>query len=318
MRRPAAVWAIEAGLACLGLALWGWSARKHQAWRGLSSALATDRIAVVEVYGPIFDTSDTLRWMHRIERGLPRVKAVILDIDSPGGGVEASQEILSEVMRLRGKGLKVVASMGSECASGGYYIATGADKVLAHPGTLTGSIGVIMEVASAEKLLRWAGIRYDTIQSGAYKDTGSFARNMRPDERRVLQDVVDDVYDQFVQAVVDGRKAGLAEGWQASTGEKRQPTDGELKAYVRSLADGRVYTGRQAYDSGLVDQLGDFDDAVDLASDMAGIQGSPELVVPKQHVPFLERLTGMDFSQVSAWLKHASPRASMRLCYMAR
>ncbi len=318
MRRPAAWWAAGAGLACLGLALVAWSGHRRSAWHGFSSPLAVNRVAVVEIDGPIFDTGDTLRWMRRIERGLPRVKAVVLDIDSPGGGVEPSQEILAEVMRLRGKGLKVVASMGGECASGGYYIASGADKVLAHPGTLTGSIGVIMEMASAEKLLNWAGIRYETVQSGAYKDTGSFARRLRPDERRVLQGVVDDVYDQFVQAVVDGRKAGLIEGWQATHGEKRRPSDEELTGYVRSLADGRVYTGRQAYDNGLVDQLGDFDDAVDLACDLAGIPGKPELVVPRRHVPFLERLTGMDFSQVSAWLKHASPRASMRLCYMAR
>lgn len=305
-------------MVCLSLALWGWSSRKHLPWRSLSSSLTGDRVAVVEIYGPIFDTTDTLHWMHRIEHGFPRVKAVVLDIDSPGGGVEPSQEILDEVMRLRGKGLKVVVSMGSECASGGYYIASGADKVLAHPGTLTGSIGVIMEVVSAEKLLHWAGIRYETVQSGAYKDTGSFARNMRSDERRVLQDVVDDVYDQFVQAVADGRKAGLTEGWQTNSGEKRKPTDAELINYVKRLADGRVYTGRQAYDYGLVDQLGDLDDAVDVACELANIQGSPELVVPKKHVPFLERLTGMDFSQVSVWLKHASPRASMRLCYMAR
>jgi protease-4 len=278
-----------------------------------------DKIALVRLYGPIFDVSAPVQWMGKLEKGSPKVKAVILDIDSPGGGVAASQELYDAVLRLRKKGIKVVACMGSEAASGGYYVACAADRIVAQPGTLTGSLGVIMEMANAEKLLKWAGVRFEVIKSGAFKDTGNFARAMTPQERRILQDVVDDVYDQFVGAILQGRRAALAEAWDKWYGKKgAKPSPSQLKQYVQTLADGRIYSGRQARDLGLVDKLGSFNDSLDLACDLAGIKGEPSLVAPRNHVPFLQRLTGVNWVPLASWWRNATPRGSMRLCYLAR
>jgi protease IV len=186
------------------------------------------------------------------------IKAIILRIDSPGGGVASSQEIYEEVRRVRSGGKLVVASLGSVAASGGYYVACVADRIFANAGTVTGSIGVIVQLANAEELLRKVGVEATVITSGPFKDSGNPTRTLRPEERQVFQSLVDDVYQQFVAAVAQGRNL---------------PVD-----QVRQAADGRIYTGRQAKDLRLVDELGSLHDAIAYAASTVGIVGKPKLV----------------------------------------
>jgi len=199
------------------------------------------------------------------------VKAIVLRIDSPGGGVVPSQEIYDAVKRVRNKNNKmVIASMGTVAASGGYYIAAATDRIIANPGTLTGSIGVIMELANLEGLLKKIGVESLVVKSGRYKDIGSPLRKMREDDRRILQSVMDDVHRQFIQAVAEGRSLDVAE--------------------VQPLADGRIFTGRQAREMKLVDELGDLEDAIRLAADLAGIEGEPKVVEPRKRFSIRELL----------------------------
>jgi protease-4 len=186
------------------------------------------------------------------------IKAIVLRIDSPGGGVASSQEIYDEVRRVQSGGKLVVASLGSVAASGGYYIACVANRIFAHAGTVTGSIGVLVQLANAEELLRKIGIESTVITSGPFKDSGSPMRALRPEERQVFQALVDDVYQQFVEAVAQGRNLPVGE--------------------VRQAADGRIYTGRQAKDLHLVDELGSFQDAITYAATTIGVEGKPKLV----------------------------------------
>jgi protease IV len=188
----------------------------------------------------------------------PSIKAIILRIDSPGGGVASSQEIYEAVKRVRSSGKLVVASLGSVAASGGYYVACVADRIFANAGTVTGSIGVLVQLANAEELLRKIGVESTIITSGPFKDSGNPTRTLRPEERQVFQALVDDVYQQFIEAVAQSRSL---------------PIDG-----VRHAADGRIYTGRQARDLHLVDELGTFHDAITYAASTIGIVGKPKLV----------------------------------------
>jgi protease-4 len=217
------------------------------------------RIGVVAIEGIISsDLADrTVRQLTKYGDD-PSIKAVLLKIDSPGGGVASSQEISEEVKRVRSSGKLVVASMGSVAASGGYYVACVADRIFAYAGTLTGSIGVIVQLANAEEFLRKIGVESTVITSGPFKDSGSPTRAMRPEERQVFQALVDDVYQQFVEAVAQGRNLPVGE--------------------VRQAADGRIYTGRQAKDLRLVDELGSFQDAITYAASTIGIVGKPKLV----------------------------------------
>jgi len=188
-----------------------------------------------------------------------QIKAVVLRIDSPGGSAAASQEIGEEVQKLRQAGKKVVVSMGDVAASGGYWIAAGADRIIANPATMTGSIGVIMEIQNLEELFKKLGIRSDVIKSGPHKDIGSPTRALTSAERDILQGMVNDIYTQFVDVVAEGRKGKMT------------------RDQVQAIADGRGFTGRQALKIGLVDQLGNFYDAIDEAAKLAGIPGKPEV-----------------------------------------
>lgn len=188
----------------------------------------------------------------------PGLKAVVVRLNSPGGTPAASQEIDTELQRLRQSGKVVVASMGDVAASGAYWIAAGADQIVANPGTITGSIGVFMQTTNLEELYGKIGVDREIYKSGPYKDMGSPDRPVTNEERAIFQSMVDDIYNQFVDVVARGRHKDVAE--------------------VKALADGRVYTGRQAKELGLVDQLGDFHDAVLLAGKMAGISGEPTIV----------------------------------------
>ncbi|MEW5762450.1 MAG: signal peptide peptidase SppA [Bacillota bacterium] len=188
----------------------------------------------------------------------PSIRAVVLRLNSPGGSAAASQEIGAEVDRLRRTGKKVVASMGDTAASGAYWIAAKADRIVANPATITGSIGVIIQTQHLVGLYQKLGIATETIKSGPHKDMGAPDRLLTPEERRIFQSMVDDIYNQFVTVVARGRKMDAAK--------------------VRQLADGRVFTGNQARELGLVDELGDFRDAVRLAGRLAGIKGEPRVV----------------------------------------
>jgi protease-4 len=229
-----------------------------------------DRIALIRVEGVILDAQTTIGELKRFSEN-PSVKAIVIRIDSPGGGVVPSQEIYDAVKRVRSKSNKaVIASMGSVAASGGYYIAAATDRIVANPGTLTGSIGVIMETANVEGLLQKIGVEGVVIKSGKYKDVGSPLRKMSADERGLLQAVMDDVHKQFIEAVAEGRSL-------------------ELRA-AQALADGRIFTGRQAKDAKLVDELGDLEDAIQLAAEVVGIEGEPKVVEPRRRFSLREIL----------------------------
>jgi len=229
-----------------------------------------DRIALVRIEGIILDSQTTVGELKRFGEN-PSVKAIVLRIDSPGGGVVPSQEIYDAVQRVRNKSNKaVIASMGTVAASGGYYIAAATDRILANPGTLTGSIGVIMEMANIEGLLKKIGVEGVVVKSGRYKDVGSPLRKMSDEEQALLQSVMDDVHKQFIEAVAAGRSLEVAD--------------------VKALADGRIFTGRQAKDAKLVDELGNLEDAIQLAAEIAGIEGEPKVVEPRRRFSLRELL----------------------------
>ena len=219
-----------------------------------------NKVGVVKIEGFIGDTHDVVEQMNQFGKD-DSIKAVILRIDSPGGGVASSQEIYQAVNDLKKK-KKVVASMGSVAASGGYMVACATDKIVANPGTLTGSISAVMHFANVEELLKKVGLKASVVKSGKFKDIGSPVREMTPDEKALLQDLVDDISDQFIEMVSKDRNIP--------------------KENVRKIADGRVFTGRQAHKLGLVDYLGDMGYAVTIAGEMAGIKGKPDVVYPKK------------------------------------
>jgi protease-4 len=231
-------------------------------------SLGGNRVAVVELDGLIVDAERVVRELEDHGQD-PTVRAIVVRIQSPGGVVAPTQEIYDAIGRARARDQIVVASMGAVAASGGYYVAAAANRIVANPGTLTGSIGVIMQLAEAEGLLRKVGVRYEVIKAGRFKDTGNIARPMTPEERAVLQALLDDMYEQFVGAVARGRKL-------------------EPDA-VRSLADGRVYSGRRAQELRLVDDLGGLEEAIRIAGELAHIPGKPRVVRARR--PF--RLTDL-------------------------
>lgn len=234
------------------------------------------KVAVVEVEGIIgtdlqrgLDTESLVRTLGEY-RDDPAVRAVVLRINSPGGVVAPTQEIFTAVRRLREAKKPVVASLGSVAASGGYYVAVSADRIYASPGTLTGSIGVVMQMANLEGLLKKVGVEYVVVKAGAYKDVGNMARAMTPEERRILQALLDDVYDQFIGAVAEGR--------------------GLDPQAVRAFAEGRIYSGRQAQSLKMVDDLGGLEDAIEAAAKMAGLPAKPKVIYPRRRFSLRELL----------------------------
>jgi protease IV len=215
-------------------------------------------VGVVEVKGLIADSEETVRQLHELKKN-DRVKAVVLRVDSPGGVVGPSQEIYAEVKKLAVK-KKVVVSMGSLAASGGYYIAVPATMIMANPGTITGSIGVLLKVSNIEGLMGKVGMKAFTLKTGKYKDAGSPMRPMTAQDEAMLQSVIDNAHSQFVKAVADGRKLPLEE--------------------VRKLADGRIFTGEQALALKLIDRIGTLQDAIEEAGRLAGIKGEPQVIRP--------------------------------------
>jgi protease-4 len=227
-------------------------------------------VAIVRVEGPILDSYKTVEELKTFADD-PLVKAIVIRIDSPGGGVAASQEIYNAVKRVRTEYNKtVVASMGTVAASGGYYIAVATDRILANPGTLTGSIGVIMQMANFQELLEKIGVKSVVVKTGKFKDLGSPFRPMVEEERQLLESVMNDTLSQFIEAVAEGRSMDTAE--------------------VEQLADGRVFTGRQARSVLLIDEIGDLQDAIKLAGELGGIEGTPRVLETTKPFSFQELL----------------------------
>lgn len=237
-----------------------------------------DKIAVVDIDGVIIEPRVVVKQLKKYGDD-DSVKAIILHMDTPGGGVAASQEIYSEVKRIREKKKKkVVTSIETVGASGGYYIASASEKIYANPGSVVGSIGVIAEWYNYEELVKWAKMRPITFKTGEFKDTGSPTRELTPAERKYLQSLIDDMYAQFMNAVAEGRKMKPEE--------------------VKALADGKVWTGQQAKALKLVDELGDYHAAIEDTAKAVGITGEPMIVHPEpERRTLLDVLFG-DISQL--------------------
>ncbi len=229
-----------------------------------------DAVAVVDVQGELTYDLDKIQEVQRY-RDDDNIKAVLLRIDSPGGGVAASQALYHEVLKVKEQ-KPVVAAMGSVAASGGYYVACAADSIVAHEGTITGSIGVLASYLRTEELFRKIGLDVTVIKSGDYKDVGSPHREMTDEEKTYIGGILDKVYDQFIRAVSDGRHLSVER--------------------VRELAEGRIYTGDQAVEAGLIDRIGTYEDALLMAARMGGISGEPRVVKREPRSTFLERFMG--------------------------
>jgi len=226
-----------------------------------------EKVGIIEITGIITDSKSVIHNLKRFRED-NSIKAIVLRIDSPGGGVGPAQEIFREIRKTVGV-KKIVASMGAVAASGGYYIAAGTDGIVANPGTITGSIGVIIRFANFEDLLSKIGLTPVVIKSGEYKDTGSPVRKMTKEERKILQNFVNQIHKQFIIAVAEGRNMDQSE--------------------VEPLADGRIFTGEEAKNLGLIDRIGNLEDAVEWAGRMAGIEGKISAVYArKKKLPFLK------------------------------
>lgn len=245
-----------------------------------------DRLALVRIEGVILDSAETIEELKKFSEN-PSVKGILIRINSPGGAVVPSQEIYEELRKIQTETKKkIVVSMGTVAASGGYYIASASDRIFANPGTLTGSIGVIMELMTVEGLFKKVGLESVVIKSGARKDVGSPFRAMTKEEREYLQTVIDDIQGQFIDAVAHGRRM------------KREE--------VAALADGRIFTGKQALKNKLVDDLGDLEDAIKEAGKMSGISGVPKVVETPKKFSFTDLLKNQFFGG-TAWGNFQKP-----------
>ena len=238
-----------------------------------------DKIGVVDLEGVIIDPSQVVSQLKKFADD-SSIKAIIIHVNSPGGGVAASEEIYREVKRIRDeKKKRITASIETVGASGAYYVSSATDKIYADKGSIVGSIGVIAQWVNYGDLLRWAKLKDVTMKAGEFKDTGSPTRDMTPAEQQYMQSLIDNMHTQFIQAVADGRRAKVED--------------------IRAIANGKVWTGEQAFDMKLIDQLGDFETAVNDTAKSVGITGEPTLVRPER-----DRKTLLDllFGDVSQWL----------------
>ena len=226
-----------------------------------------EKVGIVELTGNITSSRDIIHSLKRFREN-SSIKAIVIRIDSPGGAVGPAQEIFREI-RKTVKTKKVIASMGTVAASGGYYVAAGADGIVANPGTITGSIGVIMGFANFQELLRKIGMVPVVIKSGQYKDIGSPVREMTKDERGILQNLSNRIHRQFIVDIANGRGMDLSK--------------------VEKIADGRIFTGEEAKNLGLIDRLGNLEDAIEWAGRMGGIKGKISAVyAPKKKFSILK------------------------------
>lgn len=263
---------------------------------GSAETKLTDKegIGLVEVKGMILDSKDTIRQLrYFLKQG--GVKAVVMRVDSPGGVVAPSQEIYDEVRKFAAK-KKIIVSMGSLAASGGYYISAPATLIYANPGTITASIGVILKLSNIEALMDKIGIKSYTLKTGRFKDSGSPFRELSKEDRAMLQAVIDNTHEQFVRAVAAGRKLPVEE--------------------VRKIADGRILSGEQAMGMKLVDRLGTLQDAIEEAGRLVGIKGEPEVIqAPKKKIDYWDVLVDGMEEKFSGTLRSAA--GGMRLMYEA-
>jgi protease-4 len=229
-----------------------------------------EKVGVIEINGVIADSKNVLDYLKRFRED-NAIKAIVVRVDSPGGAVGPSQEIFREIRKTSAT-KKVVASMGTIATSGGYYIAAGANGIVANPGTITGSIGVIMGFTNYEELLHKIGLVPIVVKSGKYKDIGSPVREMKPEEKKILQEFAKKIHKQFIKDIVDGRKMDIK--------------------MVESLADGRIFTGQESKKMGLVDRLGNLEDAIEWAGRLGGIKGKIATVYAKEKkFSFLKYIT---------------------------
>lgn len=232
-----------------------------------------DRVGVVEIKGLITESRSAIKQLDRY-RDDKSIKAIVLRINSPGGAVGPSQEILREVEKVREK-KKIVASLGTLAASGGYYIACGADLIMANRGTATGSIGVIMQFTNVQDLTKKLGLDFFALKAGRYKDVGSPFRPMTPEDRGYMQGLIDNIYQQFLSDVARNRRIPLDK--------------------LKVLAEGKIYTGEEAKQIGLVDEFGNLPDAIEKAGRLGGIKGKVKAVYPeKEGFSLLRLLLGQD------------------------
>ena len=223
-----------------------------------------EKVAVIPIEGEIFEARDTIDALHRYANN-SMVRAIVIRINSPGGAVAPSQEIFSEIRKVRqSSGKPIVASFDNVAASGGYYIAAACDEIISNPGSITGSIGVILQWMEVKDLIAWAKMKPETIISGDMKDAGSPLRDLTDAERAYLQRITAQLHQQFIGAVFAGRKGRIAE------------------ADLRRIADGRVFTGEEALALKLVDRLGNLDDAITAAAKLAGMRGKPSVLYPRK------------------------------------
>ena len=249
------------------------------------------RVGLIEIVGDIESSESVVDQLEHMRLD-SSVRAVVVRLDSPGGGVAASQEIYEAVRKVRDEDKPVVASMGGVAASGAYYIACAADSIVSNPGTLTGSIGVIMSFPNTEELFRKVGLRFEVVKTGKFKDIGSLSRPMTVEEKELLQGVLSNVYEQFVKAISEGR--------------------GLDRKDILPYADGRIFSGDQALDLGFVDRLGDLNDAILLAAKMADIKGRPVVVrKERRRVSFLDLF--QDKMRLLPDLGQSGPRLEYRL-----
>lgn len=242
--------------------------------------LGGSKVALITVEGVILDSKEIIDQLEKY-RTNPSVKAIVLRINSPGGGVAPSQEIYEEILKTRQVNKKpIVASMGSVAASGGYYVASAADLIMANPGSITGSIGVLLQVPNISGLLQKIGVKSVVIKSGQHKDLASPTREMTDAERQILQGMLDDVHNQFIDVVAEGRQIN--------------------RKKVEAMADGRIFSGREAQSLGLVDHLGNLQDAIDRAGTLAGIRGKPTVIQERKRGFFLlDLLRGLNLFDIN-------------------
>lgn len=263
--------AIFTGLTLGVMTMVAWMARGTGGFDG-------EAVGVVEIEGAIVDARDTIEYIRRFRKD-EDIKAIVVRINSPGGAVGPSQEIYREIRKTI-ETKKVVASMGAVAASGGYYVACATDGIVANPGTITGSIGVIMGYTNFRQLLDKIGMVPVVIKSGPYKDTGSPTREMLDDEREILQAITSNIHEQFVTAIAEGRRMD--------------------RVQVEHVADGRIFTGEDAKARGLVDRLGNFEDALEWAGKLGGIDG--EVVPVYARDEKLSLLRYLMSSSISDWM----------------
>ena len=238
------------------------------------------KVGIVKINGPILTSDSVVSQLEKL-KNRKDISAIVMRIDSPGGLVAPTQEIYEKVKSLRGV-KPIIASMGSVAASGGYYIALGADTLIANPGTIVGSIGVIMNYPIATELLGKVGIKFETVKSGGLKDVGSYSREVTEADRRHLNDMVTNIHNQFIDAVNNNRSIEKSE--------------------LIKLADGRVFTGSQSKDLGLVDLLGTFEDAVSLAGTLGKIKGVPKTIqIDKKNSSLIDMFTSNIEQATSSW-----------------